>query len=272
MKTKNLTQKLNLYELIGIILGDGSLKHYPTKRVYDLEIVGDAKDDQEYFSKISDLLFKLTNKEPKILVRKEKLGNSLRLHLYSKKFVEYLINDIGITNKNKTFTGEIPKQYLNWKFSKHIIRGLFETDGSIYFSKSKKIKYPSYPRIEIKTSSKKLASQTFKILKQKAFKIRISSSKTDRTKRLLLSGPEMLEKWVLEIGFSSMKKYSKYLFWKKFGYYIPKIPYKKRLILIREDGEVAKWCKTKPSPGYRDRLQPDYAWVQFPFLPLIFLK
>ena len=249
MKTKNLTQKLNFYELIGVILGDGSLWYYPLKRVYALEITGDATDDQEYFVKLAELIGRLAKKKPKIRVKNEKLGNSLKLELYSKSFVEYLINDVGITNKNKTFKAEIPKKYLEWKFSKHIIRGLFETDGSIYFSKSKKIKYPSYPRVEIKTSSKKLANQIFKILKQKAFKIRTCSSRTDRTIRLLLSGPEMLEKWIKEIGFSSMKKYSKYLFWKKFGYYIPKTPYKKRLLLIGERGQVAKWRKNNSSPG-----------------------
>lgn len=165
---------------------------------------------------------------------------SLKLELYSKKFVEYLINIVGITNKDKTFNAVIPNKYLNWKFSKHIIRGLFETDGSIYFSRSKKIKYSSYPRIEIKTSSKILSEQLLTLLKQKAFKIRRCSSKSHKTIRVYLSGPEMLEEWIQEIGFSSMKKYSKYLFWKKFGYYVPKTTYENRLILIRERGQAAK--------------------------------
>ncbi len=180
-----------------------------------------------------------------LFLKKEKLGSSLRLELYSKKFLKFLLNDVGIINKKKSFNAEIPKKYLKWKYSKHILRGIFETDGSLYFSKSRMIKYPSYPRIEIKTSSKKLASQMFTLLKQKAFKVQKRPSKTDRTIRVYLSGSEMLEKWLREIGFSSMKKYSKYLFWKKLGYYIPKIPYKKRLILIREGSQVAKISKSK---------------------------
>lgn len=89
------------------------------------------------------------------------------------------------------------------------------------------------------------------ILNQKAFKIRINYSRTDKTIRLLLSGPGMLEKWVKEIGFSSIKKYSKYLFWKKFGYYIPNITYKKRLILIRERSQAAKIGKHKATNSKR---------------------
>lgn len=240
MKTKNPIQKMNFYELIGVILGDGCIKYYPSKRVYTLDITGDAKDDQEYFNKISELLVGVTNKTSRIFVKKEKLGHSLRLQLHSKKFLEFLLDDVGITNKKKSFNAEIPSKYMGWKYSKHILRGIFETDDSLYFSKSKKIKYPSYPRIEIKTSSKKLASQIFTLLKQKAFKVQTRPSSGDKTIRVYVSGEAMLEKWLKDIGFSSMKKYSKYLFWKKFGYYIPRTPYKKRLSLIGEHGQVVK--------------------------------
>ena len=245
MKTKNSIQKVNFYELIGVILGDGCIKYYPSHPVYTLEITGDAKDDQEYFNRLKGLIAKITNKTPTLRISRQKGGRALRLELHSKKFLEFLLNDVGIVNKKKSFNAEIPKKCLGWKYSKHILRGIFETDGSIYFSKSKRIKYPSYPRIEIKTSSKKLASQMFNLLKQKAFKVQTRPSRTDKTIRVYLSGPEMLEKWLKEIGFSSMKKYSKYLFWKKFGYYIPRIPYKKRLILVREGSQVAKISKSK---------------------------
>jgi len=240
MKTKNITQKLNFYELIGVILGDGSLWYYPSKRVYGLEISGDAKDDHDYFSKLAELIEEIAKKKPKIRVKIEKLGKSLKLELYSKKFVEYLINEVGISHKDKTKSTEIPSKYLDWNFSRHIIRGLFESDGSLYFSKSKKGRYPSYPRVEIKTSSRKLAEQLVKLLKQKAFKIQARTSKSDKTIGVYASGSEMLEKWVKEIGFSSMKKYSKYLVWKKKGYYIPSMSYQERLVLLGESGQAAK--------------------------------
>ena len=87
------------------------------------EIVGDAKDDQEYFSKISELLLKLTNKKPKRLVRKEKLGNSLRLHLYSKKFVEYIINDIdfSIDGVAVVFYKQTDDQFITDNFSVNVV-------------------------------------------------------------------------------------------------------------------------------------------------------
>ena len=77
--------------------------------------------------------------------------------------------NIGLTNKNKTFNAAIPEKYDEWKYTKHIIRGIFETDGSLFFSKSKRSKYPAYPRIEIKSASKRLIAQISNALKQKDF-------------------------------------------------------------------------------------------------------
>ena len=229
MKTKNLTQKLNFYELVGIILGDGSIWNYPLHRVYGLEISGNAEEDKEYFNKISGFIEKMIGKKPRISIRDQKLGKYLRLVIYDKKFVDYLINDVGIPYKNKTFKAFIPPKFLDWKYSKHILRGLFETDGSLYFSKVSGVS--SYPRVEIKTSSKELANQISDILKRKAFKPHKRTNKSDKTVGVYISGPVMLEKWIKEIGFGSTKNLTKYILWRKLGYYIPRISLKERLKL-----------------------------------------
>ena len=234
MKTKNFIQKLNFYELIGIILGDGCIYHYPTKGIYGLEISGNAEEDREYFLNISDFIENLIGKKPVISVRNHKLGKSLKLVVYSKKFAEHLINDVGITCKNKTFEAVIPDKLLDWKYSKHIIRGLFETDGSLYFLKVNGIL--AYPRVEIKTSSKVIAGQITKILEQKSFKPHTRTNNSDSTIGIYVSGPLMLERWVQEIGFGSNKSLSKYLVWKKLGYYIPRISFNDRIILLKHDG------------------------------------
>ena len=238
MKTKNLTQKLNFYELVGIILGDGCIYHYPAKGIYGLEISGNAEEDQEYFLKISSFIESLVGKKPIISTRNHKLGKSLKLMIYSKKFAEHLINEVGITCKNKTFEGFIPDKFLDWNCSKHVIRGLFETDGSLYFSKVHGIS--SYPRVEIKTSSKVIANQVTRILEQKSFKPHRRTNTSDNTIGVYISGPAMLEKWFNEIGFGSTKNLSKYLFWKKFGYYTPKISLKNRLILLDQHNNVGE--------------------------------
>ncbi len=232
MNQRQYLEQFNLFELIGLIIGDGSIWNYPKHHVYGLEITGNAYEDKEYFEKVSDFIETLIDKRPKIRIKTERLGKSLKLVVYSKKFSQYLINDIGITNINKTFTVTIPDKYLNWRCSRHVIRGIFESDGSLYFSKSRNI--IGYPRIEIKTSSLVLARQIKQILAQRNFKPQTRTSKSDHTTAIYLSGIVMLEKWYNEIGFGSIKNISKYLFWKKLGYYIPRISLQDRLEMLGE--------------------------------------
>ena len=220
-------------ELIGVIIGDGSIIYNSKNRTYRLEIAGNATEDPRYFSMLSKTIFKLSKKEPKIRFRQHKKGKGITLYSDNKKFVEFLINEFKLPFGKKTFTIRIPNQFLTWKYSKHVIRGIFEADGSIYFSRSKpKSNYPTYPRIEIVTSSKNLSVQLVEILRKKSFKVQTINSDSRKTIKIYISGEKMLEKWIKEIGFSSPKNISKFLFWKTNGYYIPKTTLKERERLL----------------------------------------
>ena len=94
------------------------------------------------------------------------------------------------------------------------------------------IDYPSYPRIEIRTSSKNLAFQIFKLLKNKNFKIQFMKTKY-KDYKVYLSGEVMLNKWVKEIGFSNINTTSKVNLWRKLGYYIPRITLEQRRKLLK---------------------------------------
>lgn len=227
-----------LAELIGLIIGDGHIMYQSYNRTYRLTITGDVKEDKEYFEKISNIIFKIINKKPKIKERKiitrgVHTGNSLKLYINHKKFVEYLINELElIYGKDKAFKVIIPLKFLDWCYSKHILRGIFESDGSLYFSKSKVIKYPSYPRLEIRTSSKKLAYQIYEILKKRNYRIQIMKTKYNDFK-VYLSGKEMLNKWINEIGFSNINTITKHKLWQKLGFYIPRITVKQRQKVLK---------------------------------------
>ena len=104
----------------------------------------------------------------------------------------------------------------------------------IYFSKRKIVgKFPTYPRIEIKTSSKGLVKQLILLLNNRGFLVQTLESKSDYSTKVYLSGEVMLEKWKTEVGFGSERNLSKYLFWKKFGYYIPRSTPEQREILLK---------------------------------------
>lgn len=219
-------EEINLYEFLGIIIGDGCLLYYPEHRVYGLEITGNATEEQDYYLKIKNFITKEFNLNSRVYVRKMKNGTGLKLVVYSKKLAEKMMT-YGIT-KNKTFTITIHDSLLSWEKSKFILKGIFETDGCLYFSKSKPlIGKPSYPRLEIKTASLALANQMVSILKENCFNPHDHQNGTTRV--IYLSGKEMLEKWIQEIGFSSLKNKTKYLLWKELGYYIPKISLPERI-------------------------------------------
>lgn len=243
MRLKNLNKKLqpfNLFELIGVYLGDGSIIFNPERRIYKFEINGNAEDETYYFAKIASFLKKEFKLNPKIYVKYEKIGKTLRLVVDNKKFVSFLREDLKLNFKNKTFNGIIPSKFLEWEKSKHVIRGLFETDGSIYFTRTGHNKIANYPRIEIKSSSKKVVNQVVSILKNKNFRVNTRKSKMDKATGVYLSGDRMLEKWFKEIGFSKIKTISKHQIYKQLGHYLPNSTLKERLNILSGGSQAAK--------------------------------
>ena len=193
------------------MVGDGCVRYYPEKRVYTIEITGNADDEKDYFEKISNFLQKKFNKTPRIYIKHLSNGKALKLALNGKAICEYFM-DMGIT-KAKTYTATVPSCIQNWQQAKDFLRGLFEADGSLYFSKSKQIPHPNYPRLEIKTVSPDLARGVYKILSKNGFNVQFRYDGI--TNRIYLSGEKMLYKWMREIGFSSEKNQTKYLLWKR---------------------------------------------------------
>ena len=226
-------EKINQYELIGIIVGDGKLCCNNKTGAYKVEITGKVEEPTDHVNEIAALIKSWAGKQPTITIRNHKKGGSLSLYIYIKNFINFLINDLGLKSGPKYFTAEIPEKFLDWQYSKHIIRGLFETDGSLYFSKSKKIPYPRYPRIEIKTSSEILLNQLFALLRANKFEPTTRKSKGDKTFVLLLSGEKMLQNWANKIGFSTIKNLSKYQFFLQKGFYIPNISTLDRLKCLK---------------------------------------
>ncbi len=225
-------EEINLYEFIGIMIGDGCLLYYHEHRVYGIEITGNATEEKDYYQKIKRFIIKEFGLNPRVYVKYQKNGKGLKLVSYSKKLAENLMK-YGIV-RNKTFTITIPSEMLSWDKSKFVLRGIFETDGCLYFSKSRTaIKKPSYPRLEIKTASINLANQIVYILRENGF--RANSHQNGSTRVIYLSGEEMLEKWLSEIGFSSDKNKTKYLLWKKLGYYQPKLSLPERIKTLGDD-------------------------------------
>ena len=109
-----------------------------------------------------------------------------------------------------------------------MIRGLFDTDGSLYFEKNRSAKKPEnkVPNIKIGTTSKGLSRQLIKILSKLGYHPRCKNpfrGKRDKNQvySVLIYRKGDIKKWIKEIGFRNPKHYTKWLVFKKLGYCPP---------------------------------------------------
>lgn len=119
-----------LAELIGIILGDGNIQY--DRHGYSLRIVGDSIKDKEYLlgyvKPLCDSLFGVDSK-----VSKHRTFNELFIKVHRKRVLEFLFS-VGLAAGDKIKSQEtIPRWvFENDQYLKACIRGLVDTDGSIY--------------------------------------------------------------------------------------------------------------------------------------------
>lgn len=193
-----------LCELAGAIIGNGNL--WTDGSRYRVEITGHPQLDKEYFDHLSKIAYRLFKKKPYPLRVRQR---GLRWRLQSKDAFNVLVR-LGLpVGEGKSRKVTIPELILQkkWDSLKLTIRGIMDTDGTLFFSK-KTYDYPIYPTIEFRTISKKLANQIETILLQNDFRARLRGDEEEGF-HVALYGFEMLKRWMNEIGFSNPKHMNK---------------------------------------------------------------
>jgi hypothetical protein len=186
------------------VIGNGNL--WTDGSRYRVELTGDPELDKSYFDYLSELSHNLFGKRP-YPTRVHQRG--LRLRLQSKSAFRFLI-EIGIPQGyGKSHEVLIPNRIMKekWKLVKWTIRGIMDTDGTLFFSR-KTYSEPIYPTIELRTCNRKLANQIEELLCQQNFRARLRGNE-DEGFHVALHGAKMLKKWVVEIGFSNSKHNNK---------------------------------------------------------------
>jgi len=119
-------------ELIGAIIGDGCISYKPKIGQYFVEIVGTQLEEVDYFNYLSSILF--NDLQLKCRITKRERG--LRLKVYSKSFIMFLVRDLKLVpNKEKCKNIFIPHQIIsNEILLKSCIRGIADTDGSLFLA------------------------------------------------------------------------------------------------------------------------------------------
>ena len=195
-------------ELVGILLGDGSISKYQWRNQVQHRIQVTFHSEQiDYIHYVSDLCLKTLRNPGKIKFRKKEKTADLRI--ISRKLVEELLS-LGMIISPKWNRAAIPEVFINEQLGKHLLRGYFDTDGSVVIANNNGT---TYPRLEMKISPAPMQKQLIRLLDMYNFKYGCYSIGKGKV-RIQLNGKEQLKKWNDTIGSSNqyyIKRLQKFL-------------------------------------------------------------
>lgn len=184
-------------ELIGMHVGDGTLYKTNSNSIV-WELRGDIRE-RDYYEYVKDLIKDTLSVEVK---PKYRGPNSYGIQTTNKIITSFFLNN-GFKPGNKTYTVSIPEHIKNSnkKIQLSFIRGLFDTDGCVWFDKNK-TQYSYYPRIEFGLASKPLIDDLFLLFNKLGFKGHRWENKRDDgiAFRICLGGFANLDKWIKKVN------------------------------------------------------------------------
>ncbi|MEX2016984.1 MAG: LAGLIDADG family homing endonuclease [Candidatus Pacearchaeota archaeon] len=189
-------------EFIGIMLGDGSIGIYDTKagdKIKKHRVVKVTLDsrNKKYIIYVSNLMKEVLNTEPRIFFRKKE--NAVDISTHRKEKLNFVLNELGLKISPKWNNMEIPKKFMKTELYSHVLRGLFDTDGSVTIFNNNGI---IYPRIEIKICPSPAQKQFIEIIDNLGFNYKVQ--KLDKGEiRIRISGKTELKKWFEIVGSSN---------------------------------------------------------------------
>ncbi len=217
-KPKKIILRLNrpTCEFYGALMGDGCITKHKIKGrkyyKYIINFIGHRDLDKNYHE---DYLKNLIKNEfglnTYIWISKKDKSRILQIH--SKSLLEELIKlKFPLGKKGQKL--KIPKELerLPWKLQKHLIRGLFDTDGSIY---TRKDEFYRHPHISITSISRSLIKQLHKLLRERGYPAWINKSPSKSAQAIVIKGNKNTIKWMEDIGSSNHKHIFKYQYWLK---------------------------------------------------------
>lgn len=188
IKIPQLNEELS--EILGALNGDG----YLGKKPYEICITG-SKLENEYFSYLKRILEKSFNLNFKISYQE----NRIRIRSYSKELILFLNKQYNLPIGRKTGNLMIPfRLKKNKNFLRAYLRGLFDTDGSIYIRRKKE------PVLEIISVDKNYLEEIKKALEYLGFKVGTSG------KNLYIYNKTEIVKFFNEIKPNNRKHLKKY--------------------------------------------------------------
>ena len=191
-----------LAEFYGIMLGDGNMTKIKKHKVgtYQIRIVGDSRHDKKYLigfvKPLIERVFKI-----EATLRKSKQKNALYITSTGLRLVEFLESKgfkAGDKIKNRL---NIPKWIKeNREFLKACIRGLYDTDGSVY-----KLTNQNSHQISFRNYNPTL----IKDVRDSLVLVGINCSRISKGNEITITKKSELLKFLKEIGFHNSKHIDK---------------------------------------------------------------
>lgn len=183
-----------LAEFIGIMLGDG---YFVDDR---LKVSLNSITDLDYVKYVKSLIVELFDTEPIIKFRKNE--NTVDVFVFKRKVLRFLKNK-GLVKSPKWNKAVIPNCFL--KFDLAVLRGYFDTDGSVVITNNNGT---VYPRLEMKICPSPMQRQFIEILKKYNFRFGAYSIGKGKV-RIQMNGINQLKKWESLVGSSNQKHLEK---------------------------------------------------------------
>lgn len=242
-----LEMTAELAEICGIHAGDG----YFRVREYgkgEVDISGHMEEKEYYDSHVIPLFNKVFGLDIK--------GRAFSRGSYG--FVSYrneirdALISLGFPKGKKSKNVRVPQKILesrNFKIYGAFLRGLFDTDGNLYFRKSYvgtnkfNKNYNHYPAIHLVTISHFLAEDIIKILHELdiLFYYHMQDSKKKNESRayiITINGIEGLNRWMETVGIKNPVKLTRYFVWKKFGFCPPNTTLQQRQDILNDKLDI----------------------------------
>lgn len=182
-----------------------------------------------------------------IKLREYKSNGVCGIYCFDRDFVCYLKDELGLV-AGKKLKVKIPEFIDTMSKKKAFIRGVFDTDGSIYYCKSNfKTKNRSYftefqykPKIKLATISKSLIESVYEILMELGFNPRFRKPSKQREKENTMYGVVLyrkkdVQRYITEIGSKNIKHSSKVEIVEKYGFCPPNTNLKQRMEILSGD-------------------------------------
>jgi intein/homing endonuclease len=232
----------DLAEIIGIHIGDGCIS--VNKRYKEYYLGGDISEEKDYHDQWVAHLFNkkimlpLAKKE--VVYKKYPSIGIYGFYIFDSRIVDFF-KELGIGNGPKInilIPNEITRDVL---LVKRCLRGLFDTDGCIYFDKNRsaKLMKNNQPIIQLGSVSQGLIKQVFILLKKMNFYPRLRKpylGKKDKNPvhKILIYRRKDVIRYINEIGFKNPKHYTKWELYKKFGFCPPNTKLVERREMLKQ--------------------------------------